>query len=115
MVTQQNSSSSNNIINMNRDESGLSVVSVVADLSQRRLQEPKSEFGLDVDLMGINGLPDPEVEDDTGGGGSSVVVGAVVVLILLACGCGAGFFFLTKREPPREGSANRLEERTQLR
>jgi hypothetical protein len=89
--------------NMNRDESELSVVSVVADSSvQRRLQEPKSEFGLDVGLVGINGLPDPEVEDDTAGGDSSAVVGAVVVLILLACGCGAGFFFLTKRDRKEE-------------
>jgi hypothetical protein len=96
-------SNDNNVINMNGDESALSVVSVVADSSvQRRLQEPKSEFGLDVGLVGINGLPDPEIEDDTAGDGSSAVVGAVVVLILLACGCGAGFFFLSKRDRKEE-------------
>jgi hypothetical protein len=97
-MASQQKSNDNNIINMNGDESALSVVSVVADSSvQRRLQEPKSEFGLDVGLVGINGLPDPEIEDDTGGDGNSAVVGAVVVLILLACGCGAGFLFLSKR------------------
>jgi hypothetical protein len=104
MASQQNSNDNdNNIIHMNRDKSALSVVSVVADSSvQRRLQEPKSEFGLDVGLVGINGLPDPEIEDDAGGDGSSAVVGAVVVLILLACGCGAGFFFLSKRDRKEE-------------
>jgi hypothetical protein len=92
MASQQNNNNNNNAID------------VVADSSvQRRLQvEPKSEFGLDVGLVGINGLPDPEIEDDAVEGPSSAVVGAVVVLILLACGCGAGFFFLSKRDRKEE-------------
>jgi hypothetical protein len=84
--------------NNNGDES-VSVVSVVADSSHRKLQVPKSEFDLDVGLVGING---PTVEDDTGAGDSSAVAGAFVVLILLAAGCGAGVFFCTRKKRKEE-------------
>jgi hypothetical protein len=101
MAAQSNSN------NINSDERALSVVSVAADdSSQRRLQEPKSEFGLDVGLVGINGVTEtPDVEDDAdaeGAGDNSAVVGAVVVLILLACACGVGFFFFTKKNQKEE-------------
>jgi hypothetical protein len=83
----------------NGEESGVSVVSVVAGAPQRRLQDAKSEFGVDVGLVGING---PVVEDETAAGGGSAVVGAVVVLVLLACGCGLGFFFCTRKDRKEE-------------
>jgi hypothetical protein len=83
----------------NGEESGVSVVSVVADSSHRMLQEPKSEFDLDVGLVGING---PQMEDETGAEANSAVVGAVVVLFLLAAGCGIGFFFYTKKDRKEE-------------
>jgi hypothetical protein len=46
-----------------RDESGVSVVSVVTDSSQRMLQDgaAQSEFGLEVGLQGINGVPSGQV------------------------------------------------------
>jgi hypothetical protein len=78
----------------NGDESGVSVVSVAADKPRRKLQEAKSEFGVDVGLVGFNG---PVVEDETGAG-SGLAAGAVVVLVLLACGCGLGFFFCTRKD-----------------
>jgi hypothetical protein len=104
----QEQSSTNNINVINRDERALSVVSSVAadDLSQqRRLQQPKSEFGLDVGLVGINGLSettDVEDDSDSGGGGNLAVISSVVVLILLACGCAAAFFFCTKKNRKEE-------------
>jgi hypothetical protein len=75
------------------------IIDVVADSSvQRRLQvEPKSEFGLEVGLLGISNYPDGG-EEETAGDGGSAAVGAVVVLVLLACGCGAGFFFFTRKD-----------------
>jgi hypothetical protein len=79
----------------NIDESN---VSVVADSSvQRMLQDgaAQSEFGLEVGLQGINGVPITGGEDDSSGG--SAIVVAVVILILLASGCGLGFCFCTKR------------------
>jgi hypothetical protein len=97
MASQQYNSNSNN--NNDGDESGVSVVSVVAGAPQRRLQDAKSEFGVDVGLVGING---PVVEDETATGAGSAVVGAVVVLVLLACGCGLGFFFCTRKDRKEE-------------
>ena len=94
MASQQYNSNNNDA-----DETGLSVVSVAAGTPQRRLQDAKSEFGVDVGLVGING---PVVEDETAAGGSSAVVGAVVVLILLACGGGLGFFFCTRKSRKEE-------------
>ncbi len=90
MASQQYNSNNNN--NNNGDESA---VSVVAGAPQRRLQDAKSEFGVDVGLVGING---PAVEDETAAGGGSSAVVAVVVLILLANGCGLQLFFCTKRK-----------------
>ena len=96
MASQQYNSNNNN---NDGDESGVSVVSVVAGAPQRRLQDAKSEFGVDVGLVGING---PVVEDETAAGGGSAVVGAVVVMVLLACGCGLGFFFCTRKDRKEE-------------
>jgi hypothetical protein len=98
MASQQYNSNNNNN-NNGGDETGLSVVSVVAGTPQRRLQDAKSEFGVDVGLVGIGG---PVVEDETAAGGGSAVVGAVVVLVLLACGCGLGFFFCTRKNRKEE-------------
>ncbi len=93
----------------NRDDSRSSVVSVVADSSQRMLQDgaAQSEFGLEVGLQGVNGDGgNSNGEDDSGSGGSSAIVGAVVVLVLLAAGCGLGFFFGTKRNRKEETIEN---------
>jgi hypothetical protein len=83
----------------NRDESVRSVVSVVADSSQRMLQDgaAQSEFGLEVGLQGINGDSDSSGQDDSSDDGGSAIVAAVVVLVLLAIGGGAGFFFYTRK------------------
>jgi hypothetical protein len=101
MASQQYNSNNNN--NNDGDETGLSVVSVAGGTPQRRLQDAKSEFGVDVGLVGING---PAVEDETVAGDSSLAVGAVVVLVLLACGCGLGFFFFTKKDRKEETKNN---------
>jgi hypothetical protein len=87
----------------NRDDSRSSVVSVVADSSQRMLQDgaAQSEFGLEVGLQGINGDGDSSGQDDSSGDGGSAIVAAVVVLVLLAFGCGVGLFFLHKKGPQR--------------
>jgi hypothetical protein len=92
-----------------RDVSGVSVVSVVADSSQRMLQDggaAQSEFGLEVGLQGINGNSggdgDSSGQDDSSGGDGSAIVGAVVVMVLLAAGCGLGFFFCTRRDRKEE-------------
>jgi hypothetical protein len=107
MASQQYNSNNNN---NDGDETGLSVVSVAAGTPQRRLQDAKSEFGVDVGLVGTNG---PVIEDETGAGGVSAGVVAVVVLILLACGGGLGFFFFARKdrkEDPKDivdnGSSN---------
>jgi hypothetical protein len=100
MASQQYNSNNNNNNNNNGDETGLSVVSVAAGTPQRRLQDAKSEFGVDVGLVGINGPA--VVEDETAAGGESAVVGAVVVLVLLACACGLGFFFFTRKDRKEE-------------
>jgi hypothetical protein len=89
----------------NRDESGVSVVSVVAESSQRMLQDgaAQSEFGLEVGLQGINGDGgNSSGQDDSSGGGDSPILVAVVVLVLLAGGCGLGFFFCTRRNRKEE-------------
>jgi hypothetical protein len=96
MASQQYNSNNNN---NDGDETGLSVVSVAAGTPQRRLQDAKSEFGVDVGLVGING---PVVEDETVAGDGSLAVGAVVVLVLLACACGLGFFLFTKKDRKEE-------------
>jgi hypothetical protein len=83
----------------NRNDSRSSVVSVVADSSQRMLQDgaAQSEFGLEVGLQGINGDGDSSGQDDSSGDGGSAIVAAVVVLVLLAFGCGVGLFFCTRK------------------
>jgi hypothetical protein len=81
---------------INTDESKAYVVSVVADSSvQRMLQDgaAQSEFGLEVGLQGINGVPVNASSD----GGITAIAAAVVVSILLAGGCAFGFWFYTKR------------------
>jgi hypothetical protein len=67
MASQQYNSNNNN--NNDGDESALSVV---AGAPQRRLQDAKSEFGVDVGLVGINGPV--VVEDETAAGGGSAAV-----------------------------------------
>jgi hypothetical protein len=81
---------------INTDESRVSVVSEVADSSvQRMLQDgaAQSEFGLEVGLQGINGVP----INDSSDGGISAIAAAVVVSILFAGGCAFGIWFYTKR------------------
>jgi hypothetical protein len=97
MAAQQKNNNDDN----NRDESGLSMVSVVADSSQRMLQDvdAQSKFGLDVGLMGING--DSSGEDSSSDGASTMVV-AAIVLILLAAGGGFAFVYCTKRSQKEE-------------
>jgi hypothetical protein len=75
------------------------VVSVVADSSQRMLQDgaAQSEFGLEVGLQGINGNGDSSGQDDSSSDGGSAIVAAVVVLVLLAFGGGVGLFFCTRK------------------
>jgi hypothetical protein len=72
----------NNNNNKNRDDSGISVDAVVAESSQRMLQDGSALFGLAVGLKGDNG---------DSGGGSTVVV-AAIILTMISAGCGyAGF------------------------
>ncbi len=82
--------------NLDKDETGVSVVSVVPDSSQRMLQEGsnQSDFGVDVRLQGING----EVGDQgsSSDGGSSIIVAAIVLIVLAAGGCFA-FVACTRR------------------
>jgi hypothetical protein len=84
-----------------QDSNEATSISVVADSSQRRLDEggDESEFGLQVGLQGING--DSSSQDSSSSGGSPIVV-AVIVLVILAAGCGFGFFFCTKRRARKE-------------
>jgi hypothetical protein len=83
------------------DSNEATTISVVADSSQRRLDDggDESEFGLQVGLQGIN--VDSSSQDSSSSGGSAIVV-AVIVLILLAAGCGLGFFFCTQRRTRKE-------------
>jgi hypothetical protein len=82
-----------------RDESGVSVVSVVADSSQRVLQDgaAQSDFGLEVGLQGINGDSSGQDDSSTSSGGGSAIAVAVLNFILLAAGCGIIFFLCTKK------------------
>jgi hypothetical protein len=85
MATQENNNNNNN---NNRDNSSVSMVSVVADSSQRMMLQEGALFGLAVGLQGNNG-------DSSGG---STVVVAAIFLIMLSAGCGyAGFRFGTKK------------------
>jgi hypothetical protein len=89
-------------MNNNRDESGVSVVSVVAGSSQRMLQgADQSEFGLDVGLVGINGDFGDESSSSSGGGSAIAVA---TVLIFLAAGCGLGFFFFRRNRKEKDMS-----------
>jgi hypothetical protein len=60
----------------------------------------QSEFGLEVGLQGINGVPISSGQDDSSDG--SPILVAVVILILLAGGCGLGVCFFTKRRSRKE-------------
>jgi hypothetical protein len=85
-----------------QDINEATTISVVADSSQRMLQDgdAESDFGLQVGLQGINA--DPVSQDSSSSGGSAFVV-AVIVLIMLAAGCGSlGFFYCTKRATGKE-------------
>jgi hypothetical protein len=86
-----------------QDSNEASVVSVVADTSQRMLQAAaaQSEFGLEVGLQASNGNASGQGSAGSTGGGSAIVV-ATIVLIMLAAGCGLGFFFCTKRRSRKE-------------
>jgi hypothetical protein len=89
--------------NINRDESGVSVVSLVADYSVHRMLQDRaaqSEFGLEVGLLGISSVSIDQ--NDTGGGGGSAIVVSVVVLTLLASGLGVGLWLRTKRRSRKE-------------
>jgi hypothetical protein len=77
-------------------------VSVVAGSPVQRMLQAgaaQSEFGLEVGLQGINGVPITSQDDSSDG---SPIIVAVVILILLAGGCGLGFCFLTKRRSRKE-------------
>jgi hypothetical protein len=75
---------------------------VVGSPVQRMLQDgaAQSEFGLEVGLQGINGVPISSGQDDSSDG--SPILVAVVILILLAGGCGLGVCFFTKRRSRKE-------------
>jgi hypothetical protein len=91
----------NNDSDNNRDESGVSVVSVVTDTAQRMLQEGEnqSDFGLEVGLQGING--ESGDQGSSSDGGSSIIVAAVVLILLAAGGCFA-FVACTRRNRKEE-------------
>jgi hypothetical protein len=91
----QEKNNNNNGINNN-------VVSVVADSSQRMLQEGtgQSEFGLEVTLQGIEG--DSGDGEDSSSGGASTIAVAAIVLIVLALAGGFGFYYFTKRNGKEE-------------
>jgi hypothetical protein len=86
----------------NRDESGVSAVSVVADSSQRMLQDGpgQSEFGLEVTLQGIEG--DSGDDEDSSSGGVSTIAVAAIVLVLLAAAGGFAFVWSTRRNRKEE-------------
>jgi hypothetical protein len=87
--------------NLDNDESGVSVVSVVTDSAQRMLQEGEnqSQFGLEVPLQGFDG--DSGDQGSSSGGGSAIIVAAVVLIVLAAGGCFA-FVVFTKRNRKEE-------------
>jgi hypothetical protein len=84
--------------NLDKDESGISVVSVFTDSSQRMLQEGanQSNFGVEVVLNGVSG------DQGSSSGGVSAMVVAVIVLHLLAAGCGLLFFFCIRKRRKQE-------------
>jgi hypothetical protein len=87
--------------NINADQSEASVVSVVADSAVHRMlqdQAAQSEFGLEVGLQGINGVP----TNDSSGGGGSAIIASVVVLLVLAGALGGGLWLRTKRTSRKE-------------
>jgi hypothetical protein len=88
-----------------RGEAGISVVSVVADSSQRMLQDgaAQSDFGLEVGLQGINGDSSGQDDSSTSSGGGSAIVVAVLSFILLAAGCGLLFFLCAKKLREEKG------------
>jgi hypothetical protein len=97
-VSTQQQTQNNNI---NADELELFVVSVVADSLVHRMLEDggaQSEFGLEVGLQGINGVP----TNDSSGGGGSVIIASVVVLLLLTGCLGVGLWLRTKRTSHKE-------------
>jgi hypothetical protein len=79
---------------LDKDESGISVVSVVTDSLQRMLQEGanESEFGLEVALQ----------DHCSSSGGVSTMVVIAVVLIALAAGGGFGFVCGKRRNRKEE-------------
>jgi hypothetical protein len=101
MAAQQKNLDNNNDSDNNRDESGVSVVSVVTDSAQRVLQEGEnqSDFGLEVRLQGING--ESGDQGSSSDGGSSIVYAAVVLILLAAGGCFA-FVACTRRNRKEE-------------
>ena len=86
----------------NRDDSRSSVVSVVADSSQRMLQDGtgQSQFDLEVTLQGIEG--DSGDGEDSSSGGVSTIAVAAIVLVLLAVAGGLGFVYFTRRNRKEE-------------
>jgi hypothetical protein len=71
----------------NRDESGVSAVSVAADSSQRMLQDGtgQSKFGLEVSLQGIEGGSGDD-EDSSSGGVSTIAATAIVLFVAFVMG-----------------------------
>jgi hypothetical protein len=86
----------------NRDESGVSAVSVVADSSQRMVQDgtDQSKFGLEVSLQGIGG--DSGDDEDSSSGGVSTIAVAAIVLVLLAAASGFAFVWSARRKRKEE-------------
>jgi hypothetical protein len=86
----------------NRDESGVSAVSVVAESSQRMMQDgtDQSKFGLKVTLQGIEG--DSGDDEDSSSGGVLTIAVAAIVLVLLAAAGGFIFVWSTRRNRKEE-------------
>jgi hypothetical protein len=82
--------------NKNRDESGVSVVSVVADSSQRMLQDGtgQSAFGLEVSING-----DSDSQSSSGGSSSKFII-ALIGSIMFAALCN---YFCTRRRRSKGG------------
>ncbi len=79
------------------------VVSVVADSSQRMLQEGtgQSQFDLGVTLQGGIEGDSGDGEDSSSGGVSTIAVAAIVLILLAAAG-GFGFVYFTRRNRKEE-------------
>jgi hypothetical protein len=79
------------------------VVSVVADSSQRMLQEGtgQSQFDLEVTLQGGIEGDSGDGEDSSSGGVSTIAVAAIVLVLLAAAG-GFGFVYFTRRNRKEE-------------